>query len=248
MSLQRNRIYLTKDVKLDGETYGVFFHPKNTTVYSASRSFRFVAVFDSPPSESLENIFSWKTMKLIGSNPNTSDVKIYIKSADSVAGLSSKPWIGPYLNGFYEEDISSVSGKFIVVRILLESCSDELDSVAVPIVDKLEVTAFTYGTEQKLFTKTFDLGFVPKHIVLTYNGEGDEKALLQFALAGKDSIDNSDYQLISANKIVKLDKLSDIASKMKVMVRAIGSNEESVDIDSFALIVGGSGRSQLNQS
>lgn len=248
MSLQRNRIYLTKDVELDGETYGVFFHPKNATVFSASRSFRFIAVFDSLPSESLENLFSWKTMKLIGSSPNTCDVKIYIKSADLVSELTSKPWTGPYLNGFYEEDISSISGKFIAVRILLESYSDELDSVSVPIVEKLEVTAFTYGTEQKLFTKTFDLGFVPKHIVLTYNGEVNEKALLQFSLAGKDSIVNSDYQLISANKIISLDKLSDISSKMKIMVKAIGSNEESVDIDSFALIIGGSGRSQLNQS
>ena len=70
---------------------------------------------------------------------------------------------------------------------------------------------------------------------------------MQFALAGKDSISNSDYQIISANKIVKLDKLQDITNKVKLMVRAIGSNEESVSIDCFALTIGGDGKSQLNQ-
>jgi hypothetical protein len=248
MTLQRNRIYITKDLKLDGETFGVFYYPKGAPSYSATRSFRFAAVFDSLPSESIENLFSWKDMILFGEIPEGSRVNLYIKSADTIGGLDSSDWGNPYTNGIYGEDISSITGNYISVRIVIESYSEGLDIVAAPRIDKLTLTAFTYGSEEKLFTKTFDLSFVPKHIVLTYNGDKEqENSLLQFALAGKESIEDSDYQTISPNKIVKLDKIPEFTQKVKLMVRALGSNQTPVSMDCFAITLGGDGRSQLNQ-
>ena len=247
MTLQRDRTHLIEDLKLAGETYGVFYHPKGTSVFSATRAFRFIATFDSLPSESLENVFSWGNMTLYGDIPEKSNIKIYIKSSSTIEKLSKALWEGPFLNGIYGEDISSISGKFISVRLLLESYSDDLTLSENIEIDKLAITALTYGTEEKFFTKTFELGFIPKHIVLTYNGEESEKDLVQFSLTGKDSVLNSDYQMIPANQIIKLDKIQELTNKVKLMIRAVGSNEHPVSIDCFALTIGGEGKSQMNQ-
>lgn len=247
MTLQRNRTYLTKDINLDGETYGVFYYPKEGTVFSATRAYRFIAVFDSLPIVPSNGIITWKELTLFGTMPSDSGVKIYIKSAQSMDDLNSAIWSGPYLNGISGEDISSITGEILLIRILIDSFSNELDSAPIPIIDKMVVTATATGTEGKLFTKTFDLGFVPKHIVLTYNGDEIDSSLFEFALAGKDSVVNSDYQKIIPNKIMKLDELPELANKIKLMVKATGSNETPFKIDCFSFLIGGEGKKQLNQ-
>ena len=247
MTLQRNREYLVKDIKLAGETFGVFFHPKGLPIYSASRSFIFTAVFQTLPFIPSDDIASWKEMKIVGNIPQETKIWLYVKSSDTETGLLTEQWSGPYMNATEWEDISSEKKKYICVRILISSYSETLDSVQSPMVDKLTIKAVTMGVEGKLFTKTFDLGFIPKHIVLTYNGTESDSSLLRFALAGKETIKEEDFQQIEPNKIVKIDKIPELANKMKLMVQATGTNGTPFNLDCFAVIVGGDGKKELNQ-
>jgi hypothetical protein len=247
MTLERNRRYIVKDTKLAGETFGVFYYPKQTSVFSANRAFRFIGVFDSPPIEPIGNVSSWKNMTIYGDIPLGSSARLYIKSSETVDGLKEAEWTGPYMNGLSGEDISSVTGKIILVRILIDSFGEGLDFAPSPQIDKLKVTAFMMGEEGRFFTKTFDLSFIPKHVILTFNSGESDKSMLQFAIAGKDTSENSEYQNISPNKIVKLDMLPELANKIKLMVRATGSNETPFSMDCFAMIIGGAGHEQFNQ-
>lgn len=256
MTLQRDRTNIVKDVKLAGTTYGVFYHPKGSPNFSATRSFRFVATFDTPTLVTGTEVFSWKDLQLFGVFPYGSSIRFYIKEANNIESLENASWKGPYLNGINSEgetdnklDLSFISGKVVIIRILISSYSLDLVSTADPKLDKLLVKVYSLTDDGKFFTKTFDLGFIPKHIVLTYNGTVLDDSLLQFALTGKDSVSNSDYQTLTPNKLVELNQLSSLSDKMKLMIRASGerSSNPPFEIDGFALIVGGDGKELLNQ-
>ena len=248
MTLQRNRSNLIKDVSLNGERFGVFYYPIGETVYSAHRAFRFVAVFDTRPIVPSGDVSSWKQMKIDGTIPQDSAfLWLYVKSAETANGLDSVEWRGPYINPTSWEDISSENKKIICIRAVFFSYSETLDSITSPLIDKLSVSATMLGDEGKFFTKTFDLGFVPKHVVVTYNGDESSLNLVQFALAGAETINEVEYQIIEPNKIVSINEIPELAQKMKLMVKAAGTREDPYSLDCFAIIVGGDGKTELNQ-
>ncbi len=251
MTLKRDRSYLIKDVRLDGETFGVFYHPKDAPVFSASRAFSFVAVFDTLPLVPSGEIVSWVGVKLDGQKPIGSDIWVYVKSSEDEASLSGAAWSGPYMNSLVDwEDITAQKKKNIVVRVLVFCRSETLDSIDPPVIDRLSVKAVILGTEGKFYTKTFDLGFIPRHILLTYNGSHTANQLANFSIAGAETTNQYEYQEIVPNKIVKIDKIPELASKLKLMVRAVGTSGAPFNIDCFAFVFGGeqNDKIELNQT
>lgn len=236
------------DVTLGGEHYGIFYAPLGESVYSADRVQRCVAVFISRPIDATNNLLTWKTIGWDASRPESTRIYVYVRSARTISGLDSQEWQGPLLNPA-GEDIRSQTGRYIQIALSIYSHYDTNSEVMeTPVVRLISASCYMTGSESKFYTQKFDLGFKPKHILLTYNGTISDDTLVQFAVAGRDSTDSEEYQIITPNSIQALDQISQLSDGLKVMVRGLGSSEVPFTIDEFSVAVSGDGQTKVNKT
>jgi len=234
------------DVKINGEWYGIFYYPEGETVFSATRIQRLSAVYDTNSIDAGGDLISWKELSWTETLPADTKIFFYVKTASSRTGLDSVDWQGPFRNGS-GEDISSYSGRYMQIRVILIVEEVGIDETAVsPKVSDMQATAYIEGDEERFFSKTYELGFKPQHMLLSYNSTSSDDTLLQFAVTGKESVSTSDYQFITPNTIVELDQISDTSTSLKVLIRGLGSEEVPFEVDEFAVLFSGQGQYKLN--
>ena len=236
-----DRTKLIADAVLDGVQYGVFYYPKDSTIYSAKRVQRLAAVFESPIMDGGADLLSWKSLAWDSTIPSQTRVYVHARAAATEAGLSSTGWSDPYLNG--SQDISGIQGRYLQVSIVLYSDGDAVtETMPSPAVSGLRISSYVTSSSSKFYTKTFSLGFKPRSILLTYNGTVPEGAMVRFAVAGEETTDMSDFQIINPNKVEELKDLSDLSEGLKVMILATGSTEVPFVVDEFSVAISGDGQ------
>jgi hypothetical protein len=112
-------------------------------------------------------------------------------------------------------------------------------NVVSPILNSINIGYFKLGAEEKFFTKTFNLGFKPKNIILTYNGSIQDETVVNFAISGKDSSNPSDFTNIKTNSIEDIWSLPSIGNKLKIMLSGMGNRNIPFVIDEFAFAISG---------
>jgi len=244
--MSRDRAKMVADALLAGQQYGVFYEPMPTDVFSATRTTRAVAVFTSFPIDATQNLLLWDELVLNRVLPPGTTLYAFFRSAASVSSLVSTAWEGPFLN---EEDnhLAPTNGRYAQIMIAMYAIPDANMEAGTPLVEKVILKGLVTGGEKNFFTKAFEIDFVPRHILLTYNGTIPENTLIQFAVSGKDSADLEDYQIIVPNTIGELDSLPELSGKLKVMFRAIGAKEQPFTVDEFAILLGGDGKTEFNR-
>jgi hypothetical protein len=207
-----------------------------------------VAVFESQPIDATSSLLSWKDLEWDSNRPSGTRIYLYMRSADSASSLSSSAWSGPFLNKS-GEDISSQVGRYVQIAVALYSEYDPLGPVLLtPTVDEIRAVCYMSGGEVEFYTKKFELGFKPKHILLTYNGSIPADSLVQFAVAGRDSTDTEEYQIITPNTIQELDEISQLSDGLKILIRGFGSGEVPFVIDEFSVSVSGDQQTKVNKT
>ena len=210
-------------------------------VYSAEKIQRMYGVFVSQPIEGESSIVNWKEVIFTAQKYDGTDIYIYIKSSNTLTRLENAIWNGPYLN--YTNDITGLTGRFLQFMIVLVNYGvtninyENLDVAITPILSSISLTYFSSSSSSKFFTVAFDLGFIPKHILLTYNGDVSSDAIVRFAVSGFDSIDINDYQYIDPNKIEDLSDLSVLSTKIKLMIEMLGHSTIPTVIHEVALMI-----------
>jgi len=218
-------------------------------VYSAEKIQRMFGVFVSQPVEGESGLVSWKELSWSAQTFTGTDVFVYIKSS-TLLGLDSASWVGPYLNS--ANDISDLKGKYLQFMVVLVNYGttnknyQNIDVAATPIFRSIELSYYSSSSAAKFYSTAFELGFVPKHILLTYNGDITSDAIVRFAVSGSDTILNSDYQYIDPNKIEELSELSLLSTKIKLMIEMIGSSSIPITIHEVALMFSGDQQLVLN--
>jgi hypothetical protein len=243
-----DRTKLIADALLDGVWHGAFFYPKGATVYAAQHKTRLVAVFDSRPLDPASQFAGWSRFDWSGSTPAGSELFVFFRSSDDRAGLLQTVWRGPFLNPA-GASLSGQTGRFLQFRLALYMDGFPAVSPDSPSVDRFQVSAFQNGPgsgEHLFFTKTFPLQFVPKHILLTYNGTVPAHSLVEFGISSQDSARPGDYQLIQPNQVELLDELSLLDRNLKVMLRILAPLDSGFAVDEFALLCGGEEQDRLN--
>ena len=217
----------------------VSFNYLGNKVYSAQKIERIFGVFVSQPIQGESGLVSWQEVSWVSSKPVNTDVFVYIKSASTLTGLDSATWNGPYLNS--TNSISDIKGIYLQFMIILSNYN-----ATTPVFSSISLTYLSNSNAALFYTRAFDLGFVPKHILLTYNGDIDEDSIIRFYVAGFDSIDPNDYQLIDPNKIEELSDLSLLSNKIKLMIEMIGNTTTPIVIHEVALMFSGDGQLMVN--
>jgi hypothetical protein len=231
-----DRSKMIADTVLAGQKYGVFYYPTTEPVYGADAIQRLSASFESLPIDGGSSLLSWKELSWDSSLSGSARLYVYVRSSSSTSGLPSASWSGPYLNG--TTDLAGFAGRYMQISMVLYA-DMESGVIEAPIVSRMSVSSHVSSGAKLFFTKSFSLGFKPKHILLTYNGTVPVGSLVQFAISGSDTSENEGYQLISPNKIEQLSDLYYLSDSIKVMMMATGSTEIPFSIDEFSLALSG---------
>ena len=230
MPLENNKLF---NVQLADKNYGVFFYPKNDVVFSANKIYKIFTVFESPYIDGGKNGFvSWNKLKMNYNKYNDNEIYTYIRVSNNQD--SNLAWNGPFLQQEY--DISNFNQQFIQIRIVM---SANYLNIISPILNSVNLSYFKLSSEEKFFTKTFNLGFKPKNIVLTYNGTIPDSTIIQFAVSGKDSVNSSDYHVINPNSTEDIGEIPDLTNKIKIMVSGVGNKNVPFIIDEFSIMLSG---------
>lgn len=217
-------------------------------VYDAQKIQTTCGFFVSQIVDGTSSLITWQEVVWDATKPQGTDVSIYVKSASTTYLLETAEWYGPYFNS--TTDISDLKGRYLQFMVVL--CSDGTKnwsygySSATPIFRSIALTYSSSANASKFYSVAFNLGFVPKHVLLTYNGDVTDDSIVRFAISGFDSIDSSDYQYIGPNKIEELDELSILSTKIKLMIEMIGDSGVPVTIHEVAMMFSGDKQLVLN--
>jgi len=237
---------MVAEAKLDGKWYGVFYRPAGKGVFSAEKIQRAVAVFDSRPVVLSSAVTSWKELSWTATVPAGTTLMAYARSADSEDALAGSAWTRPLLNGD-GEDISGLSGRVLQFRIAMESSYDPATgSASTPQVSSFAASCYVRGSSQAFYTRALGLGFVPTHVLLTYNGTVPIDAIVEFSVATVDSTVPSDFKVIRPNTVEGIEEIAR-SPFLKVCVSATGNTEIPFVVDEFAVAVGGESFAVIQQ-
>jgi len=157
--------------------------------------------------------------------------------------LTDAAWSGPYFNEITE--LTEQNGRYLQFCILLRHDFDSL--VTLPNITDINLKYYTSDTAAKFYSRTFNVGFTPKSVVLTYNADTNDDAIIRFAISGADTNDTSYYQYIEPNKIVTLDSLTYLSDNIKVLMEMVGTSESQVVVHEFALMFSGEDAFRVNK-
>jgi hypothetical protein len=218
------------------ETFGTF------------KTAKAIGIWDSDVIDGTEYLLIWKALELSSTLQSNNDrVYTYIRSG-STSDLTDQLWEGPV-----SQSISKTS-RFIQIRLVIVSTSPinapyptyQSDKIG-PTIDRLTLKGTASSTADLFFSKTFDIGFAPKSIVLTHESDVPEGSILRFGVTSLDSVNLTDYQFIDANKAVNLDQLSVTGEKIKFVIEMSGNSNDEVVVHEFAAFFGGDENNRLNQ-
>jgi hypothetical protein len=233
------------DAKIQNEWYGVFFKHADKPTFSAEKVQRTVAIFDSRPITMSSDVESWNKILWSSNMPYGCKLYVYVRTANTEIELTSTQWHGPLLNKD-GEDLSSHNGRILQFRLALYSSYDSNTGIiSSPEISSISASCYVRGSSQVFYTSTLSLGFVPSHILLTYNGTTPANTIVNFAVSTEDSIETKDYTIIEPNTVVDL---KDFAKNkfLKVSLSAIGNTEVPFVIDEFAIATGSEGFQKIS--
>jgi hypothetical protein len=228
----------------------ISFDHMGSKVYSATKIQGMFGVFVSQPIQGESNLLTWKDVSWVAQKYEGTDVFVYVKSASTISELEITNWSGPYLNN--ANDISDMKGLYLQFMVVLANygiVNTSYESIvysASPVFQSIQLTYLSSSSASRFYTTAFSLGFVPKHILLAYNGSIPTDAYLRFAVSGFDSVNTNDYQYILPNKIEELSELSMLSTQFKLMIEMVGSSSTPITIHEVALMFSGDQQLVIN--
>ena len=241
----RSRSNLIMNTTIDGRPFGVLYYPTDGPAFSARRQTDLAGVFVSRPVDGASNLIRWNSIGWSASVPADCRLWAFIRNSDTSEGLESEKWIGPLLNA-NGNDLSAYTARYMQVRIALSGLGWNNEMGISPSVQSFALQGIQSGNAETLYTSVFDLGFIPKHFIVTYNGTIPEDSLLQISVAEDDTLDPERYINIVPNRVQSLKDLPDLAGKLKLMFSIFGDRLVPFEIDRIAFFVSGDGQTKLN--
>lgn len=225
----------------------VSFNHLGQEVFGVNRTDRMIGIWDSGILDGTDSLLLWKSIEWDASLQSPDDrIYVYAKSSDS-EDLSDVEWTGPVSSTVSE------TGRYLQIRIVVLATtpveapypSYYSDKIG-PTISEMTVKATVSSNSSLFYSKTFDIGFAPKSIVLTDESEVPDGSVLRFGVTSLDSVNLEDYQFIDSNRAVDLDELSVTGEKIKFVIEMSGNSNDEVVVHEFAAIFGGDENKKIN--
>ena len=208
----------------------VSFDYMGSKMYSATNIDRITGVFISDKffiSDTMSHLYE---LKFNGTSTNH-NIALFIKNSKTLDGLNNSEWHGPFYDT--SNNVEKLTHPYCQTMAVMTY------STINPIINSIFVSFVAKQTASKFFTKSFDIGFSPTTILLTYNATKDNDSLIKFAISAKDTVDTNFYQYINPNQIEDIINLSSMASTIKLMIEFYGTSGLPLEINNVGVVFGG---------
>jgi len=219
----------------------VFFLPASGTVHSANRQVRIVAVWDSPVLSPSVNFLRWNQIDWSAVTPNGTALKFWVRFSANLTEWSE--WQGPYLNATGEA--LPAGERHLQIRASLSGSGWPAETGSTPSLSRFTARCILAGESGSFYTAAFELGFVPTHALVTYNGEIPDGAVVRAAITAQNTADATQYLTVLPGEITSLDTLSNIEPRLKVMLQILGRRDVAINITGLAIAAIGPGQTKL---
>ena len=105
-----------------------------------------------------------------------------------------------------------------------------------PLINSISLQCMTSQNSAKFFTKSFDLGFSPRHILVTSESDVPSGANIRYGVTNIDSTKEEMYQFFEPNTITELTQLPVTGQKIKILIEMSGSYGDPVVVHEFAVM------------
>lgn len=200
----------------------VAFHSKKKKVYAATKYSTLYASFISNVI-SVDNFIKWNNLKSVKSE----HVKLFLRTSNSDSLNRTRWTILPDKNDI---DISNFNGRLLQFMVIVP-IKEDIDP---QIIESIEIGFFAINNAVRFFTKTFDLEYIPKEIILTHNADEHDLSIINFAISEEESNDPENYIYISPNKINNIEGFN--SDKLKIMIEMISGTKTPVVLNEFSVM------------
>lgn len=240
---------ITSQLNLDPHIKKVRFEQFQTPIFFGNKIATVIGIWDTDPLDGGSDILTWKKVVFSVFKPDNSDVYIFISNTDTPT--ESYTWTGPFRNS--ETSLLSFSKRYFRIRAVLIQRGElkyqyNYQEMPVgPYIDSLSLSCVTSGSAAKFFTKTMELGFNAKYILLTSETTIPEGSIIRYGVTNLDSVNLDYYQFFDVNKITKLNKLPVTGEKLKVYIEMSGNSGDPIIVHEFAIMFSGDEQIPTNQ-
>lgn len=209
-----------------------FDHP----VFSCQKIGKVVGIWDSDYLDGDDSLVAWKSIVFTCTKPQNSDIYIFISNNDQ--SNENPVWIGPYRNN--ETILTPFTKRYMKIRaVLIFSGEYEPGYQYVtngPSIDSISLQCMTSENSAKFFTKSYDIGFSPKYILLTSEADIPSGSTIRYGVTNVDSTKEEMYQFFEPNQITKLENLPVTGQKIKLYIEMNASAGDPIIIHEFAIM------------
>ena len=213
---------------------------------------RLTGTFLSPILSVKEDLDFWKQLIWQESKPTNTEIIICIRAADSIEQLESLPWDycfvsndsdrGYGTSGFIIRELNTyqIKGKYLQFKVTMTTDTQNVT----PSILNLSIT---YSTKfaTYFYTTKFSLQNQSgvKSGLLTANITQPQNTEIRFGIAGTNSSNWNDYEVVGLNKMFSLNDLE----RMKVGIKMIAYDTEVPEVAEFSLLTGSDKINKINE-
>lgn len=198
---------------------------------SGDRIEKEVGIYCSEVFNGTTSLVQWTSLSWTGSTPAGTSITIAVRSANTAAEIDSASF-GPEFTNPTNNDLTNLTGQFLQFRATL--CVTE-QGVLSPQLDFVDIKLRT-SQAVHYFTTNFRLPDELRRGILTFNGCLNPPATdLVFGISGKDSVDFSDYFVISPDRVFEVPSEHQ-TQDLRVGIKLISSPDTVPVVDEFALL------------
>lgn len=224
------------------------FHQMTVPIFGGSKLGSVIGIWESDIIDGTSTLLSWKQIVLSCTKPTNSDIYLFVSNQDTTT--ETQVWNGPYRNNL--TSMLSFTKRYMKIRAILIQKGDlsylyDYHSPIGPSIDQITLKGVDSGTSSKFFTKAYEIGFSPVHILMTAETNIPDGSIVRFGATNIDTTDLSKYQFFNLNEITKLNKMPVTGQKIKLYIEMSGSSGESIVVDEFAIMFSGEGVDELNR-
>ena len=240
---------ITSQLTLDSNIKKVYFEQFQTPIFFGNKIGTVIGIWDTDPLDGGTDLLVWQKAIFSAFKPDNSDVYIFISNTDT--STETPIWTGPFRNS--ETSVLSYSKRYFRIRVVLIQKGDlqyqyNYQEMPVgPYIESIKLSCVTSGSSAKFFTKTIEIGFNPKYILLTSETDIPEGSIIRYGVTNLDSINLDYYQFFDVNKITKLNRLPVTGEKLKIYIEMSGSSGEPIIVHEFAIMFSGDEQTTTNQ-
>lgn len=218
-------------VEVNSDARSVFVLNGPEPFLSGNRVEEEVGVYYSEVFNGTTSLVQWRSLSWEGTAPVGTSITIAVRTANTSAEIDDAEF-GDEFTDSSGNDLTNLTGQFLQFRATLKVTAQ---GVASPELDKVDILLRT-SQATHYFTTNFSLPDDLQRGILTYNGCLNPPATdIVFGVTGKDSVDFSDYFVITPNRVFEFPSEHQ-TKNLRVGIKFISSPDQVPVVDEFALL------------